>query len=76
MPRETNPLADAILHQSLPLLEVAEPWLLDTILADAIAARYIVTRLSERVAVVAPGQLDALLTRLRKLGHTPKVLEA
>jgi hypothetical protein len=34
-----------------------------------------VTRLSEHVAVVAPGQLDTLLTRLRKLGHTPKVLE-
>jgi len=27
------------------------------------------------VAVVAPGQLDALLARLIRLGHTPKVLE-
>ena len=64
-----------ILHQNLPLVEVAEAWLLDSILADAGAARAVVTRLSDRVAVVAPGQLDALLARLRKLGHTPKVLE-
>jgi hypothetical protein len=64
----------AILHRDLPIVEVAEAWLLDTILADASAARCVVTRLSDRVAVVAPGEIDALLARLRKLGHTPKVL--
>ena len=75
MPKQTKTHAETILHQNLPLLEVAEPWLLDTVLADAGAARWIVTRLSDRVAIVAPGQVDALLARLRKLGHTPKVLE-
>jgi len=75
VPKQTNTHAETILHQNLPLLEVAEPWLLDTVLADAGAARWIVTRLSDRVAIVAPGQVDALLARLRKLGHTPKVLE-
>ena len=49
--------------------------LLDVVLADASAARYIVTRLSDQVALVAPEQLDTLLARLRKLGHTPRVLE-
>ena len=75
MPKKAPTNAETILHQNLPLIEVAEPWLLDTILADAGAARWIVTRLSDRVAIVAPGQTDALLARLRKLGHTPKVLE-
>jgi hypothetical protein len=75
MSKRSNEQNDAILHQNLPLVEVAESWLLDTILADAGAARAVVARLSDRVAVVAPGQLDALLARLRKLGHTPKVLE-
>ena len=75
MPNQTTRQESTILHQNLPLVEVAEPWLLDTILADAGAARCIVTRLSDRVAIVAPGQIDALLARLRKLGHTPKVLE-
>ena len=75
MPKRPNNQSAATLHQNLPLVEVTEPWLLDTILADAGAARAVVTRLSDRVAVVAPGQLDTLLARLRKLGHTPKVLE-
>ena len=75
MPKQTKTQAETILHQNLPLVEVAEPWLLDTVLADAGAARWIVMRLSDRVAIVAPGQIDALLARLRKLGHTPGVLE-
>ena len=75
MPKKTKTHAETTLHRNLPLVEVAEPWLLDTILADAGAARWIVTRLSDRVAIVAPGQIDALLARLRKLGHTPKLLE-
>ena len=75
VPKKSTSISSTILHQNLPLVEVAEPWLLDTILADAGAARWIVTRLSDRVAIVAPGQLDALLARLRKLGHTPKMLE-
>lgn len=66
---------NAILHENLPVVEVAEGWLLDTLLADAQTAQYILTRLSDRVALVAPGQLDSLLARLRKLGHTPRVLE-
>jgi hypothetical protein len=74
MPKPSSAPA-TILHEKLPMIEVAEPWLLDTILADAGAARWIVTRLSDRVAIVLPGQIDALLARLRKLGHTPKVLE-
>jgi hypothetical protein len=63
-----------VLHANLPLVEVAEPWLLDAILADAIAARYVLQRLSATVAVVAPGELNTLLSRLRKLGHMPKVV--
>ena len=64
-----------ILHENLPLVEVAEPWLLDTLLADAPAAQCILTRLSDRVAIVAPGQYETLLARLRKLGHTPRMLQ-
>ena len=72
---KTQPPAP-ILHDHLPLLEVADKLALDMLAADPQARLYILTRLSERVAVVAPEQFDALLARLRKLGHTPKVLEA
>jgi hypothetical protein len=65
--------ASAAVHINLPLLEVAEPWLLDTIMADPIAARMIVARISETIAAIIPGQADALLARMRKLGHTPRI---
>jgi hypothetical protein len=64
-----------ILHENLPVLEVANPQELDVLLADKQAARFIGRRLSPHVAVIVPGQDAALLARLRKLGHTPKVLE-
>jgi hypothetical protein len=63
-----------IYHENLAVIEVAEAWLLDTLLADSRTAPMLVRRLSPQVAVVVPGQFDALLARLRKLGHTPKVL--
>lgn len=64
-----------ILHENLSLLEVANAQELDLLLADAQTARFIMRRLSAHVAVVAPGQDVVLLARLRKLGHTPKVVE-
>lgn len=67
-------LTNATLHENLPIIEVAHGLLLDTLLADAPAAQCILTRLSDRVAIVSPGQFDMLLARLRRLGHTPKVL--
>lgn len=66
----------AIMHINLPMIEVAEPWMLDMLLSDQTAGRMIAARLSERVAAVLPGQFEALFTRLRKLGHTPRVLDS
>lgn len=57
----------------ISLIEVSEASLLDAVLKDAQAFHCILTRLSDRVAVVTPKRLDELLARLRKLGHTPKV---
>jgi hypothetical protein len=48
---------------------------LDTLLADATIAPHIVTRLSDRVAIISPKHVDTLLARLLKLRHTPKLLE-
>jgi hypothetical protein len=61
-------------HDNLSIIEVADKIQLDTLLLDAVASRYILTRLSDHVAAVEPGKFDALLARLRKLGHTPKVV--
>ncbi len=64
-----------VLHENLPLIEVADHLILDDLYADPLAAKFLLTRLSPTVAVVAPGKMDTLLARLLKLGHTPKVLE-
>ena len=63
------------LHENISLLQMEDQISLDMVLADATASKYLLTRLSETVAVVAPGRFDALRTRLIRLGHTPKVLE-
>jgi hypothetical protein len=65
-----------ILHENLPLIEVNDPLTLDDLYADPRTTQFLLTRLGPNMAVVAPGQMDALLARLLKLGHTPKVLEA
>jgi hypothetical protein len=64
-----------VLHENLPLLEVADQLLLDDLYANPQTALFLLMRLSDTVAVVAPSQVDALRARLLKLGHTPKVLE-
>jgi hypothetical protein len=65
-----------VLHDRLPLIEVREPHVLVQVLADPVAATCIATRLSDRVAVVVPGRLDALRERLLRLGHLPRVIAA
>lgn len=69
-------MSHLILHEKLPLIEVNDHLTLDHLYADPRSAQFLLARLGPSVAVVAPGQMDALLARLLKLGHTPKVLEA
>jgi len=69
------PIHYPVVHDNLHLIEVAEAQILDDLLADPITAGYILNRLSERVAIVAPDKFDIILNRLLKQGHTPKVLD-
>ena len=62
------------LHENLPIIEVANSLLLDTLLSDKRTAHLILKRLDQQVAIVAPGKFEALLLRLKKLGHLPKVM--
>ena len=76
-PVETAPVPNSkgVLHSNVAIIEVAEKVTLDILLASAPTKQLILTRLSDRAAVVAPGKGDVLLASLRKQGHTPKVLE-
>ncbi|HNT23888.1 MAG TPA: hypothetical protein PKM21_05965 [Anaerolineales bacterium] len=69
-------MTQPVLHENLPIIEVADSLILDSLYTNPTTAQCLLTRLSSTVAVVAPGKVDVLLARLLKLGHTPKVLEA
>jgi hypothetical protein len=66
--------AGACLHTDLALIEVADADLLQEFRADRTVGPLIITLLSDRVAIVATGGGEDLVKRLRKAGHTPKVV--
>lgn len=68
-------LKNAILHTNVSIIEAADRITLDTLIADLRTGQFILNRLSDCVAVVAPGQFDLLLEALKKDGHTPRVRE-
>lgn len=77
--KRRNAPADAnapILHTGLTLVEVDEPELLEEIAADPRTGPLVITRLSDRVAVVTPGAADRFVKLLLKAGHTPKIIDS
>ena len=61
------------LHRNLPILEVADPVLLEELLLDRQLSALILARLSDRVVLIDPSRFDTLVMRLRKIGHLPKI---
>jgi hypothetical protein len=64
-----------LLHTHLTLVETAEPELLEELLADRRIGPLLVARLSDCVAVVAPGNAKEAHRWLLKAGHTPRIVE-
>ena len=63
-----------LLHSNLPILEVADPVLLDELLLDRQVSAIILTRLSDRVALVDPARFPGMSGRMAAiLGY---ILEA
>jgi hypothetical protein len=70
------PTAAAYLHRNVSLLEVSDPAVLDQLFADRKTVDFLLARVSEQVALVDSDKVDALYTRLRKLGHMPKMVQS
>jgi hypothetical protein len=68
-------LAPPLLHTNLTLVETAEPELLEELLADRRVGPLLVARLSDCVAVVAPGNAKEVQRGLLKAGHTPRIVD-
>lgn len=71
-----NPTArlPAKLHRRVCLVLTEDALLAEELLARKKLATEVAGRLSDKVLLVRPGRLDAVLDELRKMGHTPQVV--
>ncbi|MBI3821940.1 MAG: hypothetical protein HY289_04585 [Planctomycetes bacterium] len=62
------------LHRNVALVQTEDALLAEELLAHKKLAADIVGRLSDRVLLIRPGRVDAVVQELRRMGHTPSVL--
>jgi hypothetical protein len=61
MPKKSADQEHTVLHQNLPLIEVAEPWLLDTILAEMSKGDFSFKRALEDIHMNVESRLAELI---------------
>jgi uncharacterized protein YaiI (UPF0178 family) len=64
----------AKLHRRVCLVLTEDAVLAEELLARKKLASEVAGRLSDKVLLIRPGKLDAVLDELRKMGHTPQVV--
>jgi hypothetical protein len=64
----------AKLHRRVCLIHTEDAVLAEEILARKKLAQDLVGRLSDRVLLIRPGRVEAVVQELQKMGHTPQVL--
>ena len=63
------------LHRRVALIQTEDAVLAEELLARKKLAQDLVGRLSDRVLLVRPGRVEAVVQELQKMGHTPQVLQ-
>ena len=61
------------LHRRVCLVQTEDAVLAEELLARKKLAQDIVGRLTDRVLLIRPGRVDAVVQELQKMGHTPQV---
>jgi hypothetical protein len=61
------------LHRRVCLVQTEDALLAEELLARKKLAQDIVGRLTDRVLLIRPGRVEAVLAELQKMGHTPQV---
>ena len=61
------------LHRRVCLVQTEDAVLAEELLARRKMTQDIVGRLTERVLLVRPGRVEAVVEELKKMGHTPQV---
>jgi hypothetical protein len=62
-------------HRRVCLIHTEDAVLAEELLARKRLAQELVGRLSDRVLLVRPGRVQAVVQELQKMGHTPQVLQ-
>ena len=63
------------LHRRVCLVQTEDAVLAEELLARKKLAQDIAGRLTERVLLVRPGRVEAVVAELQKMGHTPQKVE-
>jgi hypothetical protein len=62
------------LHRRVCLVQTEDAILAEELLARKKMAQDVVGRLTDRVLLVRPGRVEAVVQELQKMGHTPQVV--
>jgi hypothetical protein len=62
------------LHRRVCLIHTEDAVLAEELLAGKKMAQDIVGRLADRVLLIRPGRVEAVVQELQRLGHTPQVV--
>ncbi len=61
------------LHRRVCLIQTEDAVLAEELMSRKKLAQDLVGRLTDRVLLVRPGRVDAVIGELQKMGHTPQV---
>jgi hypothetical protein len=70
----SGPRIPVKLHRRVCLVQTEDAVLAEELLARKKLTQDLVGRLTERVLLVRPGRVEAVVQELQKMGHTPKVV--
>jgi hypothetical protein len=62
------------LHRRVCLIQTEDAVLAEELLARKKLAQEVAGRLTDRVLLVRPGRVEAVLDELKRMGHTPQVV--
>ena len=74
---DVSPVAARIpvkLHRRVCLVLTEDAVLAEELLARKKLAQEVAGRLTDRVLLIRPGRIEAVLDELRRMGHTPQVV--
>jgi hypothetical protein len=63
------------LHRRVCLIHTEDALLAEELLARKKLAQDVAGRLSDRVLLIRPGRVDAVVQELQKMGHTPRIIQ-